>query len=165
MPTKFTNTITLPSDGKPIEVAILGIWELDDRIPIDFNEVFTYKMKTVTGEEYMAKLDLSTFDEPPQEPETPRHMAEPKSEAWYDWRNYDTYHAAIAHREEMLRRADAWMVKVSRYVTKNCVKKEDRDRIADERDHQAIVTAAVTPRVTKEHLAETLRQTFPGHMA
>lgn len=165
MPTKHTNTIILPSDGEPIEVKVLGIWELDDRIPITFNEVFTYEVKIATGETYRAELDLSRFEEPPQEPEIPKHKAEPGSGEWHDWRNYDTYQAAVAHRAEMTRRAEQWMMEVSRYVVKNCLSPADRARLADHNDHNAVVAAAVTPRVTKEHLAEVLRQTFPGQLA
>lgn len=165
MPTKFSNTVILPSDSQPIEVAVLGIWELDDKIPQTFNERFSYQMEAVTGEKYQAEFDLSKFPEPPTEPTTPLHEAIKGSNEWHDWRNYQTYQAAIAHRAEMIRRAEEWMREVARYVIKTCVRKEDRGRIADERDHSTVVVAAVTPRVTKENLADVLRQTFPGQLA
>lgn len=165
MPTKHTNTIILPSDGETIEVKILGLWELDDRIPLTFNEKFTYEMEAVTGERYRAELDLSRFEEPPTEPTTPLHAAAPGSGEWYDWRNYQTYQAAIEHRREMQRRLAQYMKDVAAYVIKHCIAPADRQRIADQTDHNAIVVAAVTPRVTKEHLADVLRQTFPSHMA
>ena len=162
MPTKYAHTIDLPSDGQPFEVKILGIWELDDRVPVSFDEVFTYRVKSVTGEEYAATLDLSRFTEEPQPPSIPQDQCERGSSEWHDWRNYHAYQAAVEHRAEMVRRQDRWMKDVTKYVIQHCLAPEDRGRVADTTDHDAVVRAAVTPKVTKEALADVLRHTFPG---
>jgi hypothetical protein len=162
LPTKYAHTIDLPSDGKPIEVKILGIWELDDQVPITFDEVFTYRIKSVTGEEYAATLDLSKFTEIPEPPDIPQEQCVKGGSEWHDWSNYHAYQAAVEHRAEMVRRQDKWMKDITKYVVKRCLAPEDRGRVADINDHNAGLRAAVTPKVTKEALAETLRRTFPG---
>jgi hypothetical protein len=178
MPTKFHNTIILPSDGKPMDVLILGLWELDEKIPQTFNEPFVYHVQTVDREVYqVVGFDTSAFDEPPEEPDVPMTAAEPGSVEWYDWKNYQTYQAALEHGKLMKHRAEEWMRHVTQYVIFGrvpghdikkhgpptpCVSAEDRQRIATPSDHQAVTAAALTPRVEKEHLAEVLRQTFPG---
>lgn len=152
------------SDQRPIEVRTLGIFELDS-VPRPSNRPFTYKMRMVTGEEVEVELDLDAFDEPPRKPDKPEHEIESGSPDWWDLRTWQTYQAAESYEkkkgDDFVRYLDA----VPLLILSECIAREDVRRIVTEEDWKKVYTLALVPQLSKEILANTLRDTYSASYA
>lgn len=150
---------TILSDGKPISVRALGIFELD-AIPRPDGRPFTYEMELLGGKQVEAEFDLDAWDEPPVKPDISPDKIQERSEAWYDLRTWQVYQAALRHRhrqaEELLIFCDA----VAEYIVRRCLDPADVPRIVTEADWEEVYTLALVPQLSKEKLAEALRQTY-----
>lgn len=150
------NLLQLPSDNDPISVKKLGLYELDNVTPPAISGPFTYR-REIAGNVLDIEYDMSRYQEPPIPPDVPEHEVKEGSEAWYDWREYHFYHAALLHERKRLDATAEYLDRIAHYVLENCVKPEDRYRIVTEEDWRSVYSAALVPQVTQELLEETLR--------
>jgi hypothetical protein len=150
--------IVVLSDGFPVVVRRLGLYELD-KVPYDDPGPFLYPYKTLAGKIIERAYDLSQWTEPPKPPKIPEHeCAEDSMEAAL-WHAYNTYQAAVAHRLKQLKAGDEWVHRVSLYVLKNCV---DSTRVIEEEDFVAVYQAAINPEISLEEVESVLDDMFPG---
>lgn len=149
--------VVILSDGLPIEVRKLGLFELDDK-GRDILPPYVYTMLSATGQfiedEYVMPTDPADIPTMPDNANTP--------EGQEQLRAWETYQAAIAHEKKRIESYEGWVSDIAHYVLNNCVRPEDRNRIVEAGDWQRIRLAAVVPELTEEGLAKCLASTFQG---
>lgn len=145
------------SDGEPFEVRTLGIFELDELTPADLGP-FTYKLKTVTGQEFDAEFKPENFPEPPKKPEVPENEIEEGSAEYYDLLDWQLYQAATTHINKREEKLNQYYENVIDYILKNSV--ENPDRIVTLEDWKKVYEAALVPPLTMDLIVEVLNKTY-----
>ena len=144
------------SDGLPVEVRQLGLFELDNK-GREILGPYVYTMLSATGQfiedEYVIPTEPDDIPQPPEKPNTP--------EGQEQLRAWETYQAAIAHEKKRIESYEGWVSDIAHYILENCVQPEDRNRIIAD-DWKRIRLAAVVPELTESGVADTLKATFPG---
>ena len=84
------------TDGNECRVKRLGIFELDQIKPA-ISEPFTYKMKTLTGQEYDVEFDLASYPAPPVKPDIPEGGLVENTGPWFEYLDWQRYQAAALH--------------------------------------------------------------------
>lgn len=147
------------SDGKPLQVQQLGIFELDAISP-KVSGPFTYEVETLTGKKYEVEFDPDAFDEPPQKPDTPRHELVEKSAEWYDYLDWQLYQGAIKHKADKKAAIADYYEEVARYIKEHCIDPSQANRIVTGADWVAVYEAALVPQLSMEKIKEVLRSTY-----
>lgn len=143
-----TIEVTL-SDGKPLSVRRLGLFELDNVAPDKTDPgPFFYPIELAGGKIHEVPYDIYTVDTPPDRPDTPRHKAEPKSPLWFEWQEYDIFQAAQAHERNRLKVANSRLRDIAEYILDTCISPDDRYRIETPFDWDTVQRAALAPQVT-----------------
>jgi hypothetical protein len=143
------------SDGLPCPVRVLGLFELDAIGP-DIPGPYRYSILTYSGQVYEAEYPLP--DKPPGKPEI--ENPEPGSVEWKQIQEYETYLCALAHEETRARAVEEWLNNVAAYVLAHCLSPDDRARLVEPGDYQAVYAAALVPKLRLEDIEAALRQTF-----
>jgi hypothetical protein len=143
------------SDGQPVQVRVLGLFELDTVGP-EIPGPYRYQVLTWTGRVY--EIEYTPPDEPPEKPDA--EEPEPRSLEWHQLQDYETYQAWLAHEADRVRAIEQWLENCAHYVLERCLEQEDRERIIEPEDYHAVHEAALVPRLRKEDIAQALAQTF-----
>lgn len=151
--------ITLPSNGKEIEIKKLKIFDLDPFVPKRIGP-YTEKI-TIAGEEHEAEFDIRKFKEPPEKVilEEGEKLTQ-YSEQWWQQHEYDLYQAALLHETNKQDTIIEFYEQIKDFVLKNCVKKEDLDKIETAEDWKLIYDSVLVEQLTMEIIAETLDSVF-----
>lgn len=158
------NTVFL-SDGQPLVVRRLGLFELDDLTPPHLGP-FTYKIKIVTSQnvpaqEHEAVFDISGYKVPPEKPDTSKGEPAQGSAEWYQLLDWQLYQAAQEHERKREEAVVKYYGDVSRYVLENCIEDSNAvHRIVTPEDWELVMQAALVEQVTVELLAKTLNDTY-----
>lgn len=148
------------ADGQPCRVRQLGLFELDGK-GRDILGPYRYTMLSAVGvfleDEYVLPTDSADI---PVRPDKPVNELTPEEQE--ELRAYETYLAALAHEKKRIESYEGFVGDVAEYVLYNCLSPEDRNRIIEPEDWDAIYSAALVPQLTLEGLAGCLADTFPG---
>lgn len=148
----------LLADNKTIKVRVLGLFELDAISPP--LGPYCYSMLTATGD---IIEDVYVFPpEPPKEPSKPLEECRDDDYEYFQWREYNTYQAAIAHEHKRTADYERYLREINQYILVNCLSDDDRNHIVEPVDWQRIQAGAIVPPLTEEVIAQTLRDTFQG---
>jgi hypothetical protein len=142
------------SDGLPCLVRVLGLFELDAIGP-DIPGPYRYSILTYSGQVYEAEYPL-----PEKPPEKPEGEPPPGTVEWKQQQEYDTYLCALAHEETRAQVVEEWLNNVATYILEHCLSPDDRLRLVDPEDYQAVYAAAPVPKLRLEDIEAALRQTF-----
>lgn len=153
------------SDGQPCLVRRLGLYEINKIDPPEVSGPFVYVAITTGDVEHYVEFDLSAWESPPQKPDIPESDVVKKSAAWYDWREYKLYQAALHHEKQRIESVAAYLEREAQYILDNCVEPENVDRIVTKEDWHLVYTAALIPQVTQELIAECLKREFKAAYA
>lgn len=149
-------SITL-SDGLPIEVRQLGLFELDNQ-GREIIPPYRYTMLSATGQfiedEYVFPQTREDIPKKPDKAETPEELDQ--------LRDYETYLAALAHEKLRMESYEGYAGDIAAYILANCI--IEPNRIVTIEDWQAIYKAALVPQLTEEGLADCLANTFQGYI-
>jgi hypothetical protein len=143
------------SDGAPCPVRMLGLFELDAVGP-DIPGPYRYSILTYTGQVYEAEYEMP--DTPPEKPDADE--PEPNSLEWRQLQDHETYLCAVAHEETRARAIEEWLNNCAAYILEHCIDADDRARLVEPEDYQAVYAAATVPRLKLDDIETTLRQTF-----
>ena len=143
------------SDGQPASVRVLGLFELDTVGP-DIPGPYRYSILTYSGQVYEAEYHMP--DTPPVPPDNP--TPEPNTQAWKAQQEYDTWLCAVAHEETRTRATEEWLEAAAAYILERCLTTEDRARLVEPEDWQAVYQAALVPKLTRADIAHALSHTF-----
>jgi hypothetical protein len=99
---------------------------------------------------------------PPVKPDKPVEECEPNSYEYSQWREYNTYQAAIAYEQKRLESYEAYLSHVADYILTSCLQEADKQRVISPDDWRKVQAAATVPQLTEEVIADTLRATFQG---
>lgn len=156
------NYVVVPLSGNHlILVRKLGLFELDNK-GNDILPPYRYQILMATGQILEDEYNLDAIKEPPKPPDIPAEDIEPNSWEFAQLREYETYLAAIAHEKERIKSYEARIESVAKYILDHCVSKDDQQYIVEVQDWQLVYQAALTPGLTEEDIADTLRNTFQG---
>lgn len=153
------------SDGEVCHVRQLGLFELDEEVPLPQIGRFTYKIHMLPGDVYEAEFKIESFKEPPVKPDVPESDIVEKSAAWYDLRTWQLYQAALLHEKRRTASIIQYKNDVLAYILKHCIPPEDVRRLHTGEDWERVYDAAVVEQITYELLAEVLRTTFRASFA
>lgn len=134
---------------------MLGLFDLDAVGP-DIPGPYRYSILTYTGQVYEAEYEMP--DTPPDKPNVGE--PEPNSLEWRQLQDYETYLCAVAHEETRARAIEEWLNNCAAYILEHCIAEEDRARLVEPEDYQAVYAAATVPRLKLEDIEATLRHTF-----
>lgn len=157
----MTTTIVTLSDGTEAEVRRLGIFELDVLDP-DPVGPFTYKGKTLAGEVEI-EYDGSRWEKPPPKPEIEVSELVEGTPEWYEYREWELYHAWEHHERRRMAAAATYHEKVAQYILDNCLQNGTKEKVVTPEDWANVHTSAMVPQMTQEDVAEALRNTFPSY--
>lgn len=149
-------TTVILSDGDPCEVRKLGLYELDYVALPAIMGPWTYSLM-IAGKPVEVEFDLYAYEAPPAKPDIPESEIKEKSEAWYDWREYHYYHAALLHEKRRNAATADYLIEIAHYILENCISEADRYRIVNSEDWNAVYTAALVQQLTREVLIDTLK--------
>jgi hypothetical protein len=151
------------SDGEPLEVRTLGIFELDV-VERQHLGPYTYPIELLGDVVKYAEWDLSKYEELgrelPSKPKKPEHLIEEDTEEWYQLRDWKRYETALWHRKEQNEAAAQFAESVCAYILENCIPREAWNRIVTEGDWEKIYIAALVPPLTMQMIIDTLRDTY-----
>lgn len=148
------------SDGQPLTVRQLGLYELDGVGGETPAPVFYYEMEMATGERVKMPYDIRRIETPPAQPDDP---APAKGSAeWFALVNWQTYEAAKAHYLNYLNALEEKLDAIARYILESCVNRADWPRIKTADDIRKIYAAAVVPHVAMEDIERVCAQSFQG---
>ncbi len=151
------------SDGEPLAVRTLGIFELD---VVERQHIgpYTYPIELLGDVVKQAEWDLSKYEElgrdPPSKPKIPENKIEEDTEEWYQLRDWQRYETALWHRKEQNEAAAQFAENVCEYILVNCVEPEHLNRIITEGDWEKTYVAALVPPLTMTLITETLKNTY-----
>ncbi len=149
------------SDGQPCKVRRLGLFELDG-VGREVLGVFKYSLLLATGIITEDEYDLRALTYTPTKPDKPANEIEQGSPEWFQLQDYDTYLAALSWEKERIESYEGHINDVTTYILEHCLSPDDRNRIVEPEDWDAIQTAALVPQLTMEGVAACLRNTFYG---
>jgi len=149
------------SGGYVCDVRSLRLFELDNVARPDLSP-FTYKMKTVAGQEYDVILDPSRYSTPPEKPKNKNHEIKEGTPGWHELREWQIYIAALTHEEILKDRVSQYVIDVFDYIVENCVPDPIRVRqeVVGPDDAEAIMWQAILEPITVEMIQKTLRDTY-----
>lgn len=147
------------ADGYTSSVRPLGIFELD-QIDRPSGRPFTYTMQFVDGETAEVELDPDDWDDPPEKPDTPRDEIEEESADWYALRDWQRFEAARSYRNQQFHGTLQFLEDVTAYVLEQSLDAEAIPHVQTSEDWEKVYRAALVPQLTKDLLAQTLRQTY-----
>lgn len=153
------------SDGDVCHVRVLGLFELDEEVPLPQIGRFTYKIHMLPGDVYEAEFKIEDFKTPPIKPDIPESEIVEKSAAWYDLRTWQLYQAALLHEKRRTAALIQYKNDTLDYILRECLDPKDVRRLRTKEDWEKIHDAAVIEPVTYELLAEVLRTTFHATFA
>lgn len=143
-------------NGDKIKVRRLGIFELDE-LESNIPGPFTYEVK-IGDEKHRAIYDPAKLKKIPEKPEI--EDPEPGTKEYNDLIQFNMYEAFLAHVEKQREARYEYYKKVVRYILDTCIAQTDRAKIVTEDDWNRVHTVALVPRITKELLAHTFRNTY-----
>jgi len=146
------------SDGEPVKVRVLGLFELDAVGPA-IPGPYRYQILTYTGQVYEAEYPLT--DEPPEKPDEDK--PEPGSIAWRELQDYETYLCALAHEETRAQAVEDWLNNCAEYILDHCV--EDATRLVEPEDYETVYAAACVPKLRMDDIEAALAQTYRAEFA
>ncbi len=147
------------TDGNECRVKRLGIFELDQIKPA-ISGPFTYKMKTLTGQEYDVEFDLASYPAPPVKPDIPEGGLVENTGPWFEYLDWQRYQAAESYQQQKKRSLEAYYREVISYILKHCVQEADVLRIVGEEDWRRIYEAALVPQLSLDDLRKALEHTY-----
>lgn len=149
------------SDGKPCQVRQLGIFELDPVVPAEELGPFFYEVTMMDGSKAKEIYTVDSLARPPAEPKIPRHEVQPKTRAFEEWLEYDTYKAALAHYEHQHVVTERYNEAVRKYILTNAlVNRADIQRIVTADDWHEFFTNALIAEVDENLIAYVLDINF-----
>lgn len=154
-------TVTLPSDGLPCEVRVLGLYELDS-VPFDDPGDFQYEYQMTNNQITKKTYTLRNWPEAPEQPTKPRELCEAGSYEWALWNRWDLYEAVLQRRYEQIEAAERHAHDVGRYVIRECLAPKDQPRVKMPKDLEVICGAAMVDEETIGGIESALSGTFPG---
>lgn len=158
-------TVTL-SDGHPCKVRQLGIFELDSVAPSSKLGPFLYDVQMIDGSIVKDVYHITQLQTPPPEPTSPRDSVKPKSEEYYAWLEWETYHAAKAYYEEQQNVIETYNRDVLRHILDYALmNRSDVSRIVTEEDWEKVYQAALVPEVDEILINEVLTKSFKAQYA
>lgn len=151
------NIVEVEVTGGKIKVRRLGIFELEN-VESNIPGVFTYEV-TIGDEKHRAIYDRSKLKKIPEEPTNLN--PEKNTKEYGELIQYNLYIASIAHDEERKEKRYEYYRKVIKYILDYAlVSRVDENKIITEEDADKVYKIALVPRLTKEILAHTLRETY-----
>lgn len=152
-------TTIIVSDGQPLEVRTLGIFELDPIMPPALTP-FTYDMTVMSGEKVTVEFDYTKFKTPPERPDVDEADLVKGSRLWYKYRTWQFYEAAVSRERAQYQELDDYCDRVLDYILTCCIAPEDEHRLVTEEDLDKFEWAALVPQLGKETIAKVLRETY-----
>ncbi len=149
------------SDGESCKVRRLGLFELDG-IGSEVLGVYRYSLLLASGQIVEDTYDIRALTYTPTMPDKPANEIEPNSPEWFQLQEFDTYTAALAHEKLRIESYEEYVGDIATYILNNCLSPDDRNRIIEASDWDAVYTVAIVPHLTEEGIAATLRDTFQG---
>ncbi len=147
------------SDGEECSVTVLGLFGLDGIGP-QAPDDFRYEVDTVTGVSVEATYPLDRITAPPAKPDIRVELLVEGTQEWLDYREWETYRAALMRRAEQREAQQRWLLNAARHIAKTCVSDEDRQRLVTDKDWDTVYAAALVPRLSIEDLETALQDTY-----
>lgn len=146
----------LLSDGQPVKVRQLALWELEDNgVPIPPN--LRYRIQGGDGNEYEQEYDLDARLQSPPSP--------PGGDATeWDIIEWQRFQAALLRRQEQKEAERQDKAAKAAYILQNCLAEEDRLRVVTPADFDEIYRLALCPEVRMEDIQAELASFFPGRV-
>jgi hypothetical protein len=148
------------SDGKPCQIRVLGIFDLDG-VGSEMLGPYTYRYQLVTGEEVEDVYPLENITRPPEMPDVGDDTPVPGTQSWWRLAEWQTYKAAVGHERRRLDSVHDRLQSISRFIVDHClVNPDDRAHIVDRADWAAVYEAALVPQLSMAHVARALKDTY-----
>ncbi len=147
------------SDGESCKVKQLGLFQLDG-VGREILGPYRYSLLLATGQIVEDTYDIRALTYTPTAPDMPASEIQPNSPEWYQLQEFDTYTVALAHEKLRIESYEGYVDDVATYILNNCLSADDRNRIIEASDWDAVYMTAVVPHLTEEGIAQTLRDTF-----
>jgi hypothetical protein len=152
-------TVTL-SDGNPCAVRVLGLFELDEVAPDNAPGPFYEVVTGVDGKRVSTLYKPPAV--PPEKPEIPREQVVQFSSEYEAWIDYEMYQQYVEHRQKEVAVMQKYRVKAKAKIMRDCLAREDRERVISMEDWNKVHGAALSAQLTEEDIAGALRNNFPG---
>jgi hypothetical protein len=149
------------SDGKPLSVRRMSLFELDNVAP-DLADPgpFFYPVELAGGTVEKAVYDIGDLSAAPKMPDGPRPEGDKKDGSWWAWHDYDLYSAALGHESRRTELAKKRLIAIARYIIDTCVEPKDWARVETVEDYDRIQRAAITPTVTYHDIETAVNVNF-----
>ena len=156
--------MTLPSDGKPIDVERLYFLELEDKVIWTDPGPYVHTYLDGQGRSWKEDYGLEDYEVIPEEPRVPAHEIEPGTEDYHKLETWRLYRAILSHERIRAQAMEDYLKGIALYILSNKVKPEDRERIKTPEDYAYVYKKALFPELTKEDIEAELASTFQGFM-
>lgn len=149
------------SDGNSCKVRQLGLFELDN-VGREVLGPYKYSLLLATGQVVEDTYDIRALTYTPTKPDMAVEEIKPGMPEYDQLLDYETYLAALAHEQKRIESYEGYVNDVAQYILHNCLSPEDRNRIVEPGDWDAVYQAALVPQLTEVGVAACLRDTFQG---
>lgn len=147
-----------------MEVRRLYFLELEDHVTFEDLGPYIHIYHYPEGGEQSVAYDLEDFEEIPDKPGTPFEQAEPGTELFALWQQYNLYQAILLHEGRRVELRNEYLRNVARHLLTTCISEEDRATITTPKQYGDLYMQAMCPEIGEEDIVAVLAGTFPGHL-